>query len=158
LDSLLLIYTEPSVEEKYGWHTLRAGYEHRFGKRRVKFVLGLEVLFGIEKWEKLKSIYKYETTQYFDTTRANYLYIPDFDFSSFPSTITYNTLSFMIGVTPVIGVNVNLTKRWTLSGNFLIDQFWTIPFNYSDEIVKEDSKGYGTLQSPLTDISVTFNF
>ena len=42
------VITETSEYYNYNSPDIRIGYEHRFGKRRVKGILGMDVLFGAE--------------------------------------------------------------------------------------------------------------
>ncbi len=160
LDSIILITQTVDKSERSSWHTVRAGYEHRFGKRRLKFVLGMDVITGIEKWIRYYNNYEYETTLPLDTT-GTWWSSSIFDHSPFPK--FYNTeqvLSFVLGFTPIFGLNINLTKRWSLNGSIIFDMFGYFPFKYDNTTNKNIriKSFYGYAEAPFTDLSVTYHF
>ena len=157
-DSIVLITHVRDVKESTDWHTFRVGYEHRFGKRRVKFFLGADLVTGIEKWERIEGQRSYESTQFLRLSDTTWLFpVTPYFYAIYPR-IT-NTLSLMIGFSTVFGVNVNLSKRWSLNGSVVWDFFGYFPFKKSEfadyyHVKDVDS----TVEAPITDISVTYHF
>ncbi|GEM_PF-1374505 len=158
-DSILLKTTEANVSELSRWQTLRAGLEHRFGKRRLKFVLGFDLLLGIEKWEVNERNEIYTAKQHIDSSGIEQNLTPKYEYLSMTD-YTYNALSFVVGITPVVGLNIDLTKRWSLNGSLIIDLAGYFPFRFSDSYAEtEHQRGFTAVGGAFfPDFSVSFRF
>jgi hypothetical protein len=131
---------------------LRVGYEHRFGKRRFKCMLGLDALIGIERINttEQKNYFVFQATT--DTLGTNY-YLTATSNQYAPSYQNIAT-NLKVGLTPFMGLQVHLSKRFSLNATAMLDMFWTVPLKgkpkYTDFNLNADALA--------SDIGLTVHF
>lgn len=161
-DSFKLVLVKSGYFDNTDRHTFRVGYEHRFGGRRVKLCLALDIIVGFEKWERFYYSYDYETPASADSLTW-YQYLPaEYDLSSFlgrTSVRIPSTLSLMVGFSPAVGINIHLSKRWSINAYFLTDFYYNFPFKEVDSGRDfNDSRFNYTFEELAADLSLTFRF
>ncbi|MEX0812718.1 MAG: hypothetical protein WD048_10925 [Chitinophagales bacterium] len=157
VDAIRITRTQETNYYESNWHTLRFGIDHRFGTRRVKFLLGVDFAFGLNQyqrdqvWQSSTSIQKLDTLTTF------------VDFTSFNTYSSYRSeevLNFVVGFSPIVGVNVHLSKRWILVSTMVIDYMAQIPIKSDNYFSAETgpSTNFNIVDALLFEISVGYRF
>lgn len=146
------VFTRYYHQTRYYTPDVRIGYEHRFGKRRVKCMLGMDAMIGVEHIRTIENEQFFTFRTYSDSTGSSYYLMAD-PYVSFPYTENAVT-NFKIGLTPFVGVQIHLTKRFSLNACFLLDLFWTFPISG-----KPKYSGFNIYTDALmSDIGLTVHF
>jgi len=128
---------------------LRLGYEHRFCKGRVKFILGFDVINGVSFQNH------YETF-----TPAKMQRINNTDYLLTPLSIEYHSkqsIFYKIGISPIVGMNIHISKRFSFNAAFSPELSWLFP-------IKQPTAKYNTGSLNLnfwgwiSDLSFTVHF
>ena len=129
---------------------IRIGYEHRFGKRRFKCMLGLDAIIGIERIKNYEENNYHVLQAFTDSLGTRYYLSPTGSpFSQFSQPI--NT-TLKVGLSPFVGVQVHLSKRFSLNASTMFDLFWSIP-------ISNNTGGLNLMgDAILADIGLTVHF
>ncbi|MCW5908633.1 MAG: hypothetical protein KIS94_12295 [Chitinophagales bacterium] len=119
------VFTRSFQQTRYYTPDIRFGYEHRFGKRRVKCMLGVDALIGVERIRTIENEQHFTFQTYTDSLGTSYFIVSD-PYPQFPYNENIVT-NLKVGLSPFVGAQIHLTKRFSLNACFLLDLFWTIP-------------------------------
>lgn len=141
----------------YQWRNyspdIRIGYEHRFGKRRFKCMLGIDALLGIERIKLIDETDYYTVHTATDSIGTFYYLQATESNAGFPYNEKIGTY-LKVGASPFVGVQVHLSKRFSLNASFLVDVAWNIPLKGDDLFQGLNLNAY----APAADIGLTVHF
>lgn len=132
---------------------IRIGYEHRFGKRRFKLMLGADAIIGLEKVNTIDDESYFVVDTYNDSTGTVY-YWQRLGGPVFPYRQPSRHLYLKVGVSPFVGVQVHLSKRFSLNASFLMDIAWNVPLKGERTNEGISLNAY----APAADIGLTVHF
>lgn len=92
--------------------SLFVGYEHLFGKGSTKFLLGVDLIFGLASYEGAYSVKNYGVAYVADTVAQKYN--PNLTYINTESR-NPNSIFFYAGISPRIGMRSDITKRFAIS-------------------------------------------
>jgi len=128
---------------------LRLGYEHRFCKGRVKFILGFDVINGVSFQNRNETftpaiIQRVNNTDYFLRPLAEEF-------------IYEKSVFYKIGISPIVGMNIHISKRFSFNAAFTPEVSWLFP-------IKQQNARYNmgglniNLWGWISDLSLTVHF
>lgn len=157
---VILTFNEYNYRRNF-FHSIRTGYEYRFGKRKVTGIVGIDLLNGI---------YDYHNSEYIDIVRTDIVAIDssgygvylNLDSTQFFPHINHRVISYMIGITPVLGLRVEINNRWSFAATMVYDLYFNIPFRqkvYAGPSNVNVQRGFNVwAEAPFGDVSLTYSF
>jgi hypothetical protein len=164
LDSIQVFSVLKYESTRNSRHSVRTGYEYRLGNRRVKGILGIDLINGIEvNNNAVVYDYHYSGTFYIDTSAHYSTLHAGIDTTVINWGTSRHTLSYVIGFAPVIGLHINFSSRWSLTCSMFYDFFWNFPFktDYTgvQGIALAPPGGLNVdVESLFADVSLTYSF
>lgn len=153
------VLTQSTKAYGYNAPDIRFGYEHRFGKRRVQGILGLDVLLGAEF---VSTSYEY---RYFKAEPVYYANgatgISLNEVIRNPASATSKNINLKEGLAPMLGMFVHLSKRFSLRATMMYDIYWTQSVSFTSDspmLTKPDNRFAIYAQSIIADLSLTVHF
>lgn len=140
------------------------GYEHFFGKKRIKFIIGSDIIVGFNKNTTQVLYNKYVTKV---DTLINGMLIYSYKEINNSSNIngayssngvsyqTYNT-DFLIGLKPFIGLRANISNR--LAFNFYTSFYLTYTDNFKSDITERRSNLNFDINGLVSEVSLFYRF
>jgi len=128
---------------------LRLGYEHRFCKGRVKFILGFDVINGVS-FQNRNETFTPAIIQRVNNT--DYLLRPLAEEYIYEKSVFYK-----IGISPIVGMNIHISKRFSFNAALSPEFSWLFP-------IKQQNARYnmGGLNvnswGLISDLSLTVHF
>jgi hypothetical protein len=102
---------------------IRVGYEHRFGKRRVKAIIGIDILMGVEIINEDFHYTYYETGKISYPTGQSLLVLKQTERGLANGYI--RTTNFKLGAAPFVGMFIHFSRRWSGRILAMYDLFWS---------------------------------
>jgi|ERR1043165_800847 hypothetical protein len=104
---------------------VRFGYEHRFGKRRIKCILGVDLTLGVEIENTSYFNQFYEPHQTVDSLGQTAYYFTEHNASFEERYPTSRQVNLKIGAAPFCGMFAHLSKRFSLRACVMYDLYWS---------------------------------
>lgn len=105
--------------------TLHIGYEHRFGKRRIKGILGVDIIAGVEVFNEERTIERFEKFTVLDSV-VNYTYTGYYSVKP-TEQLAYRSISALVGISPFVGMYAHLVPYFSLSAHLGYDLYYSFP-------------------------------
>jgi len=128
-DSIKLFTQQVYISLEERWHTIKAGYEYWAGRRRVKGIFGIDLTNGYYISNSVLNRTQFETETYklgFDTFNVTGFLDIDYSTEQIFSPDIYTARSYIIGFTPMIGMNIHASKRISFTMHLYYDFYWNI--------------------------------
>ena len=123
------VITNTSKIYRYYSPDIRFGYEHRFGKRRVKAILGVDAFLGVEV-EKTYNEYRYfKPGQVTDSLGNPQLIISEIERG--PRYTESRAINLKVGIAPFVGMFAHLSKRFSVRAVMMYDLYWSHNLSFS---------------------------
>lgn len=149
-------------------HSIRAGYEYHFGKKRVQGIIGVELINGIADYNFTQynqalpnNITTTDFSQVNNFTRIDTFYDGTLNSNYFDN--NYRVVSYTIGIAPIVGFKIRLSNnnKWYLNANMILNAYYQIPMVtkiYSGN-EQNNQKGFRSFtDAPITDVSICYRF
>jgi hypothetical protein len=153
------VITQTSKTYRYYSPDIRIGYEHRFGKRRVKGILGMDVLFGAEI-ENTTYQYRYFKPEIVTGGSGNTSVLLT-EITRGPEFVSSRSINLKEGLAPFVGVFVHIAKHWSMRASLMYDFNWTQSVSFvsdSPALIAPGNSFKVYSQSIIADISITGHF
>lgn len=154
------VFTKTGKTYRYYSPDIRVGYEHRFGKRRIKGILGMDALFGAEI-EHTSYQYRYFKPELV-SNGAGGATITMTEIIRNPQLAVANNVNLKEGMAPFVGMFVHLSKRFSMRATMMYDIYWAESVHYfTDSPALAAPGGYSFnvgAKSFIADLSLTAHF
>jgi len=153
------VFTQTTKRYKYYSPDIRIGYEHRFGKRRVQGILGLDVLFGTEI-ETTAYQYRYFKPEVV-TTGSGTTAISITEVTRGPEFASGKNITLKEGLAPMVGMFVHISKRFSMRACLVYDLYWSqnVWFSSYPPLPVPSATGFNLYAgSIIGDLSLTVHF
>jgi hypothetical protein len=153
------VLTQSSKTYRYYSPDIRLGYEHRFGKRRVQGILGLDVLFGTEI-EYTDYQYRYFKVEQVGLSSGN-TGIAVTEIMRNPANACSKNINLKEGLAPMVGMFAHISKRFSMRACLMYDLFWTQSVSFASIPPAPAPSGSGFslyTRSIIADLSLTVHF
>lgn len=117
------VFTQTDKSYRLNAPDLRFGYEHRFGKRRIKAILGIDLSLGVEFENLTYTNTNFQPIQTVDSSGHSVLYITQLPMTEADS-YGSEQINLKIGACPFVGMFVHLSKRFSLRACVMYDFYW----------------------------------
>lgn len=112
---------------------LRIGYEHRFGKRRIKGIVGADISLGAEIENNNYSYQYFQPQTVTDSTGFTQVYIMPIDIDPQLQIRGWRSVNFKVGVAPMAGMFAHLSPRISLRVLAMMDFYWSHSVAFSGD-------------------------